>query len=87
MLSCELWILRSPVYSPLKYKVFSYYNKGYKIVFFSRSYWVYMFPSQEIFVKLINLCMRKRRLNKVKFKRNPLCLFSEFCCPRIKKNE
>ena len=33
MLGCEVWILRSPVYSPRKYKVFSYYNKGYKIVF------------------------------------------------------
>ena len=63
MLGCELWILRSPVYSPRKYKVFSYYNKGYKIVFFSCRYWVYMFASQEIFVKLINLCMWKRRLH------------------------
>ena len=66
MLGWGLWVLRYSVYSARKYAVFSHHNKGYNIVFFFRRYWVYMFASQEIFIKLTSL--RKRRLASLKYK-------------------
>ena len=54
MLGWGLWVLRYSVYSARKYEVFSHHN------------WVYMFASQEIFIKLTSL--RKRRLASLKYK-------------------
>lgn len=39
MLGWGLWVSRSPVFSPRKWEVFSYHNKGYNTDFFFRRYW------------------------------------------------
>ena len=87
MLGWGLWVLRYSVYSAHKYEVFSHHNKGYNIVFFFRRYWVYMFASQEIFIKLTSL--RKRRLASLKYKlKETLFAFlAKSAVQELKKNE
>ena len=64
MLGWGLWVVRSPVYSPRKWEVFSYHNKGYSIVLLGA--YVRIYICIEIFIKLTNLW--EKRLASLKYK-------------------